>query len=149
MGSQIAENPRMGKRLLISHWYNSRQVIWITMRINEECWVSSLKRTHRKCSKKKAVLKNYAILNGKHCVGVSLEQTRRPSSCNSIEKRLQHRWFSVNIAKILRTPILKNMWERLLLRFKSYKSAVLCSFVTTLVIPVFPRNAQAWFALFW
>ena len=72
MGSQIAESPRMGKRLLISHWYNSRHVIWITVRINEECWVSSLKRTHRKCSKKKAVLKNYAILNGKHCVGVSL-----------------------------------------------------------------------------
>lgn len=72
MGSQIAENPRMGKRLLISHWYNSRRVIWITVRINEECWVCSLKRTHRKCSKKKAALKNYAILNGKHCVGVSL-----------------------------------------------------------------------------
>ena len=72
MGSQIAENPGMGKRLLISHWYNSRHVIWITVRINEECWVSSLKRTHRKCSKKKAALKNYAILNGKHCVGVSL-----------------------------------------------------------------------------
>ena len=38
-------------------------------------------------------------------------------SCNFIKKRLQHRCFLVNIAKFLRTPILKNICERLLLNF--------------------------------
>ena len=35
--------------------------------------------------------------------------------CNFIKKRLQHRCFSANIAEIFRTPILKNICERLLL----------------------------------
>ena len=34
---------------------------------------------------------------------------------NFIKKRLQHRLFPVNIAKFFRTPILKNICERLLL----------------------------------
>ena len=34
---------------------------------------------------------------------------------NFITKRLRHRYFPVNIAKFLRTPILKNSCERLLL----------------------------------
>ena len=35
--------------------------------------------------------------------------------CNFIKKRLQHRCFPINIAKFLRTPILKNICECLLL----------------------------------
>ena len=35
--------------------------------------------------------------------------------CNFIKKRLQHRCFPVNIAKFLKTPNLKNIWERLLM----------------------------------
>ena len=35
--------------------------------------------------------------------------------CISIKKTLQHSCFSVNIAKFLRTPIWKNIYERLLL----------------------------------
>ena len=38
-------------------------------------------------------------------------------TCNFIKKRLQHRCFSMNIAKFLRTTILKNNSERLLLCF--------------------------------
>ena len=34
---------------------------------------------------------------------------------NFIQKRLQHRCFPVNLAKILRTPVLKNICERLVL----------------------------------
>ena len=36
-------------------------------------------------------------------------------ACNFIKKRLRNRCFLVNTAKILRTPILKNICERLLL----------------------------------
>ena len=35
-------------------------------------------------------------------------------ACNFIKKRLLHMCFPVNIAKFLRTPILKNIFERLL-----------------------------------
>ena len=44
-----------------------------------------------------------------------LESLCGPSVCNFIKKRLQRWCFPVNTAKILRTPILKNIWERLLL----------------------------------
>ena len=33
-----------------------------------------------------------------------------------IKKRLQHRYFSVKLVKLLRKPILKNIFEQLLLR---------------------------------
>ena len=35
--------------------------------------------------------------------------------CNFIKKKLQHRYFTVNIAKFLRAPVPKNICERLLL----------------------------------
>ena len=41
-------------------------------------------------------------------------------TCNFIKKRLQHRCFPVNIAKLFRTPILKNLCERLLPATASY-----------------------------
>ena len=37
---------------------------------------------------------------------------------NFIKKKLQHRYFPVNITKFLRTPILKNICERLQLKRK-------------------------------
>ena len=60
--------------------------------------------------RKKGVLKNFTIFTGKHLCwslfGVF--------GVNFIKKRLQHIYFPVNITKFLRTPILKNVWERLL-----------------------------------
>ena len=50
---------------------------------------------------KECVLKNFAILTGKHLCW------------NFIKKRLQHRCFPVNIGKFLRTPILENICEQL------------------------------------
>ena len=46
-------------------------------------------------------------------------------ACNFFKKRLRHKFFPVNIAKILRTLILKNICERLLLTFLAH-----CHFVT-------------------
>ena len=57
--------------------------------------------SHRRCYIKKAVLKSFAICTGKHC--------------NFIKKRLQHRCFPMNTTKILRTSIVRNICERLLL----------------------------------
>ena len=41
-------------------------------------------------------------------------------ACNFIKKKLQRICFPVNIAKLLRVPILKNICERLLLLSKKY-----------------------------
>ena len=53
----------------------------------------------------KAVLKNIAILTGKHLYWIL---------CNIIKKRLQRRCFPVNIGKFSRAPILKNTCKWLL-----------------------------------
>ena len=67
---------------------------------------------------KKAVFKNLAVLIGKHlCWNVFFNENANLQSCNFIKKRLQHS-IPVNIAKFLRTPVLKNIGcERLFQRF--------------------------------
>ena len=72
--------------------------------------------SHRRCSKKKAVLKNLAIFAEKTPLFESLfDKVVDLQACDFIKKRLQHRCFPVNIATFLRTPILKNSCKRLLL----------------------------------
>ena len=62
---------------------------------------------------KKAVLKISQFLQQSTCVGNKVATLQ---ACSFIKKRLQHRFFPVNIAKLLRTPIiLKNNCEPLLL----------------------------------
>ena len=64
--------------------------------------------SHQRCSMKNAVLKNFAILTGKHlCWSFFITKF--------IKNRLQHMCFPVNIAKFLRTPILRNICKLLLL----------------------------------
>ena len=48
-------------------------------------------------------------------------------NCNFIKNRLHHRCIPVKFAKFLRTPILKNICERLLLQFLSHGSVfIIC-----------------------
>ena len=47
---------------------------------------------------------------------VILKISQISQACNFIKKRLRHRCFSVKFAKFLRTPILKNISEPLLLK---------------------------------
>ena len=71
--------------------------------------------SHRGCSIKKAVLKNVAMFTGKHlCWNLFLINNNNRSE-TLLKTRLQHRSFPVNFAKFLRSPILKNIYERLLL----------------------------------
>ena len=63
---------------------------------------------NRRCSIEKAVRKNFAIFTGTHpCSSLSFNKNAGLQACNFINK-LQHRGFSVNITKFLRTPILQN-----------------------------------------
>ena len=48
-------------------------------------------------------------------IPATLLKKKTLEACNYIKNRLQHSCFSVKFAKYLRTPILKNIWERLLL----------------------------------
>ena len=67
---------------------------------------------------RKIALNNFAIVTKKNtCVGVYIfNKNAGLQAYNFIKKRLQQICFLVNIAKSLRTPILKGIWERLLLR---------------------------------
>ena len=63
----------------------------------------------------KSVLKKFAILTGKHQCLRLLIQVAGLHADNLIKKRFQHRCFPFNIVNYLRTFILKNMCEGLLL----------------------------------
>ena len=70
---------------------------------------------------KKAVHKNFAIFPEKIPGSESLfNKVKGLPACNFIKKRLQDRCFPVNTAKFLRTPILKNICEWLLLGCKRF-----------------------------
>ena len=59
---------------------------------------------------KKVILKNFAIFKEKHLCWSHFFLLPK-GACNFIKKRLQHRCFTVNFHKFLRTPILKkHLW---------------------------------------
>ena len=71
--------------------------------------------SHQRCSIK-AVLENFATFTTKHlCCNLFLNKVAGLQACNFIRKRLQHSRLTVNIPKYLRTPLLKNICERLFL----------------------------------
>ena len=76
----------------------------------------SLKKQPPKVFCKKAVLKKLVILTEKYlCWNIFLIAGSKAG--NFFTKRLQHRCFPVNIAKFLKTSVLKGICERLLLNF--------------------------------
>ena len=86
-----------------------------------------IKSSQRGCSVKKVVLNNFANFTGKH-LRWSLYLITLQKTCNFIKKIIQHRCFPGKFAKFLRTPILKNIGERLLLPLlKVHSSTALIS----------------------
>ena len=61
-----------------------------------------------------SVLKNFGNFTGKYLVGVFFYNAASLQACNVVKMRL-HRCFPVEFEKFLRAPILKNIYERLLL----------------------------------
>ena len=62
-------------------------------------------------------LKNFAIFTGKHqCRSLFFNKNAGLQVYNFIKRRLQHRYFFDNTAKIWRTVILKNISERMFLK---------------------------------
>ena len=72
---------------------------------------------------KKAVLKFFSIFTGKRlCWSLFLLKLQAFRSATFIKKGLEYRYFPVNIDKFLRTPDLKNIYERLFLLIYKKKS---------------------------
>ena len=66
---------------------------------------------------KKAILKYFVIFTGKHlCWSLFFNKVSSHQACNLIKKGLQQKYFLVNIRKLIRTPILKNICEQLHLK---------------------------------
>ena len=72
---------------------------------------------------KKAALKNFAMFTEKHLLW-SKNKNAGFQSWNFIKKRLQHRFFPLNIAKFLRAPVLENIRERLFEPFPAWASNI-------------------------
>ena len=73
---------------------------------------------------KKGVLRNFTKFTGKHlCQSLFFNKVAglRPATF-LLKKTPQHRCFPVNITKFLRTPILKNISERLLLKLGNLRN---------------------------
>ena len=64
------------------------------------------KSSHRICSVRKGVLRNFAKFTGKHLCHSLFFNKVASKVCNFIEKRLWHRCFPVTFTKFLRTPFL-------------------------------------------
>ena len=80
---------------------------------------------NKKVFYKKAVLKYFAIFTGKYlCWSLFFNKYAGLQFCNFIKKRLQHRCFPVNIAKFLRTPVSKNICERLFECFPTWTNHI-------------------------
>ena len=108
-------------------WYQIVQ--GITLHLLDFCTLlscnSSLK-SHRsscqyyslilRCSFKKSVLKHFAVSKSIFNTFSGLQ------ACSFIKKSLQHLCFPVNIAKFLRTTILKNICKQLLLKSEQIKN---------------------------
>ena len=81
----------------------------------------SFRSSHRRCSVKKGVLGNFPKFIGKHLCQIFFLiklQTFRLATLIKETPTLSQYWcFPVNIAKFLKTSILKNIYEQLLLYF--------------------------------
>ena len=72
------------------------------------------KSSHQRCSINKAVLKNFVIFTRKSlCWSLIFNKVASVRPATLVKKRFHHRCFPVNIAKFLRTLILKNICKRL------------------------------------
>ena len=82
-------------------------------RIIENCKANYIsdRSSHRRCSVRKNVVRNFAKFTGNHLCQVLFMSGPK----NLIKKRLWHRCFPVNVAKFLRTAFLQKTSGRLLL----------------------------------
>ena len=99
---------------------------------NKKFYMASPEAVVQRCSVKKLVLKPRAEFTGKHQCLSLFNKVAGLQTCNFIKNRLQYRCFPVNFAKFLGTPILKNIYEQLLLYLKCYTSSIVNEVIRTI-----------------
>ena len=101
--------------------------------------VSVFRSSHRRCSMKKGVLRNFTKFRGKRlCQSLFFNKVAGLRPATLLKKRLWHRCFPVNFAKFLRTPFSQNTSGRLLLCVQSSRRD---SFIK-LALPANPISCQ-------
>ena len=129
------------------NWIVSKPKRWYFLSARKKC---PLRSSHRRCSIKKGVLKNFANITGKHLCSISFDRSSHwrcsvekvffkffqisqentsvvVSLIKFFKKRLQHRCFPVKFSKFLRTHISKNIYEQLLLSIDLFpKGCIFC-----------------------
>ena len=98
------------------------------------CVLADSRSSHQRCFVEKGVLKNFVNFTAKHLCLSLFSIKLKTLAGNFIKKRLQYRCFPMKFAKILRTPILKNICERLLLRLKN-----ICLNSSVIDMQLFPK----------
>ena len=79
--------------------------------------VARNRSSHRRCSLRKGVLRNFAKFTGKHlCQSLLFSKVAGLRPATLLKKRLWHRCFPVNFVKFLRTSFLQNTSGWLLLQ---------------------------------
>ena len=80
--------------------------------------LATVTSSHRRCSVKKGVLRNFAKFTGKNlCQSLFFNKVAGLWPATLLKKRLWQRCFSVNFAGFLGTPFLQNTSRRLYLNF--------------------------------
>ena len=105
---------------LLHNIFTNLSPLWILLHKYFSSWeilrnYSTISRSsHPRCSIKKAILKHFVIFTRKQlCRRLFFNKVAGHQTRNFIKKRLQHRYFLVNIGKFIRRPILKNISKRL------------------------------------
>ena len=111
--------------------------LYVITSLRNSCIITFLKKyrsnyqrcrsSHRRCSIKKVVFKISETSQENPCVEAFFNKVAGLDPASFLKKKLQHKCFPVKFAKLLRTPILKNICKRLLLEV-FYKKAVLKNF---------------------
>ena len=79
-----------------------------------------LSYNHQRCSIKKGILRYFEKLTERHmCQSLVFNKVASLRLAISWKNGLWYSFFSVNFAKVLRAPILKNICKRLLLKLES------------------------------
>ena len=100
------------------------------------CWIflkGWIRNSHRRCSIKRDVLKKFTKFIGKHqCHSLFFNKVAALRPATLLKKRLWQRYFLLNFAKLLKTPVLQN----------TSGGCYCCIILTPLIVRVFVESRQ-------
>ena len=103
----------------------SVQLIFLKLKVQYLYCFCNYRSSHRWCSVKKSVLRNFTKFTGKHlCQSLFFNKVAGPATL--LKNSLWHKCFRVNFVKFLRTLFLQNNSGRLLLQLLREISSTCC-----------------------